>query len=448
MPLIKGKSDKSRETNIKTELAANPKMNPKQAVAIAYATQRKAESEDDQPYDLTLDEDTQESARNYDINGWAEIKGNPISKVGVFPYIGAQISPDLEPDKIYQVYRPEEELMNQETIDSFKLVPWTDEHEMLGNDDDNLTPAEKKGIHGVIGEDVYYDAPYLKANLKVFSKKLSNLIDKGKRELSIGYRCLYDIVSGVYKGQRYDAIQRQIRGNHLASVDEGRSGHDVAVLDHFKFTFDTKELQMPRMKDEEMREEETAKAEEMTLEKCIARIEELESKLMKMGANDEEDPKTKKDAEASDEESEWNEETDEADPAMFVTKAKLNEDEDPDAETEEEKEKKKKEAKGDMEKPKDKSMDSMKDIFRQIARRDALASRLSKVVGTFDHSQKTLSEVALYGVKKLGLQCRKGHEESVLSGYLAGHKPSNITVTAQDSRTSYSQIDAYIAGDK
>ena len=114
MPLIKGKSDKSRETNIKTELAANPKMNPKQAVAIAYATQRKAESEDDQPYDLTLDEDTQESARNYDINGWAEIKGNPISKVGVFPYIGAQISPDLEPDKIYQVYRPEEELMNQE----------------------------------------------------------------------------------------------------------------------------------------------------------------------------------------------------------------------------------------------------------------------------------------------------------------------------------------------
>ena len=454
MPLIKGKSDKSRSENIAELIKSG--YDPKQAEAIAYSTQRKAEEDsNDQlegaPYDLTIDETEEtESNREYDINGWAEIKGNPISKVGVFPYMGAQISPELEPDRIYQVYRPEEELMNQETIDSFKLVPWTDEHTMLGNDDDPaLTPAEKKGIHGVIGEDVYFEAPYLKANLKVFSNKLANLIDEGKKELSIGYRCLYDIVSGVWKGQKYDAIQRQIRGNHIASVQEGRSGHDVAVLDHFKFTFDTKELlKMPRMKDEsEMREEETAKDEEMTLERCFEMIKALESKLESMGGRDEEDPETKKDAEMGDDMGEeWNEETDEADPAMFVTKAKLNEDET--AEEEEKKEESKKEAKGDMEKPKDKGMDSMKAIFKQIAQRDALATRLSKVVGTFDHSHKTLSEVAIYGVKKLGLTCKRGQEEAVLQGYFAGYKPSTVRSHVQDSGQNFNQIDKYLAGDQ
>lgn len=457
MPLIKGKSDKSRSENIAELIKSG--YDPKQAEAIAYSTQRKAEEDsNDQlegaPYDLTIDKDT-DTAREYDINGWAEIKGNPISKVGVFPYMGAQISPDLEPDKIYQVYRPEEELMNPETIDSFKLVPWTDEHTMLGGDGDpNVTPAEKKGIHGVIGEDVYYDAPYLKANLKVFSNKLANLIDEGKKELSIGYRCLYDIVSGVWKGQKYDAIQRQIRGNHIASVQEGRSGHDVAVLDHFKITFDTKELlKMPRMKDEsEMREEETAKDEEMSLEECYKMIKELKSKLESMEMRDEEDPETKKDAEMGDN---YEDETDEADPAMFVTKAKLNEnktveDEDEDEDTEErvEKEERKKEAKGDMEKPKDKSMDSMKSIIKQIAHRDALATRLSKVIGTFDHSHKTLSEVAQYGVKKLGLTCKRGQEEAVLQGYFAGYKPSTVRAHVQDSGRTYNQIDKYLAGDQ
>lgn len=40
MPLMKSTSKKARESNIKTEIAAGKP--PKQAVAIAYATQRAA----------------------------------------------------------------------------------------------------------------------------------------------------------------------------------------------------------------------------------------------------------------------------------------------------------------------------------------------------------------------------------------------------------------------
>lgn len=430
MPLIHGKSDQSRSKNIQELIESG--YDPSQAAAIAYSTQRKAKDS--------------ESSRTTDINEFIEIKDNPISKVGVFPYLGSQISPDLEPDKIYQVYRPEEELNNPEAIDSFKLIPWTDEHAMLGSPESGLTPAEQKGVHGVIGENVHFEDGYLKANLKVFSNKLAELIDAGKKELSIGYRCLYEVASGVFKGQKYDAIQRQIRGNHLALVDEGRSGRDVAVLDHFKFTFDAKGIVMP---DINKIEEGEGKDEEISLESLAAMVKALAEKVDAMGVKDEENPElSKKSAEEGDEEIEifkkdddWNEEEDEADPAMFVTKARLNEDADEDGDTKKED--------GDQEKPKDKGMDSnIRSILRQISQRDILAKKLSQHIGTFDHADKTLSEVAQYGVKKLGLNCKRGHEQSVLAGYLAGAKPSSVS-HAQDSRAAASScIDNYLSGGK
>jgi len=171
------------------------------------------------------------SARVEDFNGWFEVKGNPLSKVGIFPYSGAQIgAPD--PDKIYKVYRPEEELADPDAINSFKLVPFVDEHHMLGPEEMGYTPAEKKGVAGVIGEDVYFEAPFLRGNIKVFSQGLAQKIKNGKIELSCGYRCKYDFTPGTWQGQSYDAVQRGLRGNHLALVDEGRMGSEVAVLDH------------------------------------------------------------------------------------------------------------------------------------------------------------------------------------------------------------------------
>ena len=289
MPLKSGKSQSTISSNIAELIRAGHPRN--QAAAIAYKEAGESKDAEINPNNYTEgnpeDDDQDQSARIYDTNGWAEVKDNPISKVGVFPYSGSQISPDLEPDKIYKVYRPEEELNNPETINSFKLVPWTDEHAMLGSED-GMQPAEKKGVHGVTGEDVYFDDGYLKANLKVFSNKLAQLIDSGKKELSIGYRCLYDNSPGVYNGESYDFVQRNIRGNHLALVEEGRSGHDVAVLD--KFTFDTKGLIMPEMKEKEkeMEKESKDEGETMTLEECAKAIRELKE-MMSRSMKDEEE---------------------------------------------------------------------------------------------------------------------------------------------------------------
>lgn len=459
MPLIQGKSDNSRSKNIAELIKAGH--DPKQAAAIAYKTQRENEDEEinqnSYTTGMTEDDDQDQSAHIYDLNGWAEIKDNPISKVGVFPYSGSQISPDLEPDKIYKVYRPEEELSDPETIKSFKLLPWTDDHAMLGSEKDGFLPAEKKGVHGVIGEDVYYDNGYLKANLKIFSNKLKELIDNGKKELSIGYRCLYDKSSGVYNGESYDFVQRKIRGNHLASVEEGRSGHDVAVLDHFKFTFDSKRL---IMSDNEMKENKEEKAKDegevMSLEECSKAIREIMQMMKDSNESSKEMSKeAAEEGDAKDEEGQYK---------KFLNKAKV-EDEDNDDEDKENlsKDEDEKKPDGDTEKPA--GMDAKlknltreineikttntKNLFIEISRRNALAEKLSNHIGTFDHSDKTFSEVAKYGIKKLGLKCKSGHEESVLEGYLMGARlNSPVAGYAKDSQVESSCIDAYLNGGK
>ena len=391
MPLKSGSSSKVISENIAELIKSGYPQ--KQAEAIAYSNSRKTGKDSN-------------TSREYDANGWAEIKDNPISKVGVFEYMGAQISPELEPDQMYKVYRPEEELKDQECIDSFKLLPWTDDHAMLG---DGQMAAEKKGIHGVVGEDVHYEDGYLKANLKIFSEKLAGLIESGKKELSIGYRCLYELTKGVYNGERYDAIQRKIRGNHLALVDEGRAGSDVAVLDHFKFTFDSRSLIMPKKK---VDEEKKAEDEGMTLESLAKKVEELCEKMEAMSEKKASDVK----------------------PDDFIERANLDE---------EEKEKKAE----DEDEEKKEGMDT-KALLIEISKRDDLASKLSNFVGAFDHKAKTLFEVAKYGIKKLGLSCKPGHEESVLSGYLAGRKLGVVVNTQDSKKPASSQIDAYLNGDK
>lgn len=164
-------------------------------------------------------------------NGFWRIENNPISQVGVFPYLGKNISDKLEPNKIYFVYRSAEELFAPETLESFNStpLPLVDEHEMLG---DGATPAENKGIHGVISN-VRQDGKLLVGDISIYSETMKDEINRGKKDLSMGYYCEYDLEEGDYEGQHYDAVQRNLRGNHVALVDQGRCGHSVRVYDHF-----------------------------------------------------------------------------------------------------------------------------------------------------------------------------------------------------------------------
>lgn len=167
-------------------------------------------------------------AKKVDDNGWWIIKDNPLSKVGIYPYLGKQIDDSLEPNKVYRVFRPAEELLNKETVKSFNLVPLVNDHEMLGKD---FSPAEKKGIDGIIYNPRVAHENMLIGNIKIYSEKMMKDIKNGKKELSMGYTCTYDLTPGDWDGQHYDVVQRNLRGNHVALVDRGRMGSDVRVYD-------------------------------------------------------------------------------------------------------------------------------------------------------------------------------------------------------------------------
>lgn len=421
MPLHEGKSEKVISENI-AELIRSGR-SKEQAAAIAYSESRKSK-------------DSAESKREFDPNGFYEIKDNPLSKVGVFPYSGKTVGGD--PDKIYNVYRPEEELSRQDTLESFKLLPWVDDHPsvLLGDAEVGLTPAEKKGIHGVIGEEIYFKDGILYGNIKVFSDTLKNLIDSGKKQLSVGYRCIYELTSGVWNGVAYDAIQRNILGNHVALVEAGRMGKEVAVLDS-RYTFDsieiTKEQEMP----EETKKDETKK--DGMDARLAAVLDWAEARMAKDAAEEE---KKKEDGESAKDDDktlpgEPEEKEGTADGKVTPGVKGLDEKKDEEGMDEE------KEEKEDKKEGMDNAF-NFKTFAKEVANRDALAKKLSNHVGAFEFSAMDSQEVAEYGVKKLGIACSKGTEKSALEGFFKAK--TNDVAFALDSKASTNKgLDTFLA---
>lgn len=175
--------------------------------------------------------------KSIDTNGFWLIKKNPISKVGIFPYLGRSISDECEPDKIYYVYRSADTLAKSVDTWDNPPKPFINDHEMLG---EGFSKIDDRPVQGVIHNPVFEDDT-LYADISVYSESLKDKIENGKKELSLGYFCKYRKEKGIYKGQAYDYVQEDMVGNHIALVDNGRCGSDVRVFDH-KCTMDSLDL--------------------------------------------------------------------------------------------------------------------------------------------------------------------------------------------------------------
>lgn len=361
-----------------------------------------------------------DSARTVDGNGYVTVEGNPISKEGVYDYLGSEIPGYTgNPNDIVKVYRPGVELAKQETIDSFKLMPFIDDHTWLG--DEGTDPGELP-LSGMTGEQVYWDPPYLRANIRWFSNDMKDAIDSGKRELSPGYK--YDVYHqpGVFEGQPYSYVQTNLRGNHLANVETGRTGKDVAVMD-------------------------AAPEKKMTLEEIIAAIGKMDDvqRAALCAAIKAQTPETDP-AITDDEEPNPGATVDEdveTDPAKPNPGALAT-----DAEAEDEEGKATEEGKGmdavikrlnALEKEnkalKANAMDTGA-IMKAIGERNALAQRVSVHTGAFACDSMTTLDVAKYGIDKLGLKgVVKGQEIATLSGYLSAldKAPEKTVAFGQDS---------------
>lgn len=158
--------------------------------------------------------------------GYLVCKEVPIARTGTQEYRGMEFGGE-NPEKIYVVKRPEEEVFSKAALASFEGKPVADEHPSEDVTPENIGRYIKGTCRDVRrGEGALSDCVI--ADLIIYDKDLIQKIENGKRDISCGYDCLWD----PEDDDTY--VQREIRGNHVAVVEKGRAGHKVSIRDSRK----------------------------------------------------------------------------------------------------------------------------------------------------------------------------------------------------------------------
>lgn len=141
---------------------------------------------------------------------------NPIlTRVGIFEYHNAD-------GTVRRELRLPEEVFAAESLASYKGKPVILTHEAGLVNTDNV---QQEHIGTVLSEGVQ-DGENVRAQIVIHD---AESLDYGLRELSLGYTQTPDETPGVWNGQPYDAIQRNIQINHLALVEKARAGEQARL---------------------------------------------------------------------------------------------------------------------------------------------------------------------------------------------------------------------------
>lgn len=169
------------------------------------------------------------SVRRYDADGRLHVDWANISKANICPYYGREI-PDserlgLDPDRIYKLLRDPDEL--EKSVPTWNNLPLLSQHAPTSADE-----PQKDLTVGSTGTDAEFKAPFLRNSLVIWdAEAIAGVEMDEQKELSCGYRYVADMTPGEYNGEKYDGVMREIKGNHVALVTEGRAGPDVVVGD-------------------------------------------------------------------------------------------------------------------------------------------------------------------------------------------------------------------------
>jgi hypothetical protein len=152
------------------------------------------------------------------------------TRTGVFIYTG----PDGQP---FKELRPPKEVFDEESRNSLAMKPITNGHP--------FELVTSKNSHkfqvGSVGEKIDIEENrFLSVMAALTDDSVISDVDNGKVEVSCGYTNELDMSPGWWddekqeinqegRGEKFDAIQRNIRYNHVAVVKRGRAGSDVRL---------------------------------------------------------------------------------------------------------------------------------------------------------------------------------------------------------------------------
>jgi uncharacterized protein len=184
---------------------------------------------------LTLDFDDAAEARIVD-GGY--LRAMPkIARTGIQLYHGKECGrPDLE--KV-RVYRPQDAVFSPDAVKSYTHLPVTLEHPGMPVSAANW----KKHAVGETGDEVLRDGNTVRVPMMLRDAAAIKAVKEGKNQISVGYSCDLEWVDGVTpEGDRYDAVQTNIQGNHVAIVSTARGGPELKFGDKGDSAMDLKTI--------------------------------------------------------------------------------------------------------------------------------------------------------------------------------------------------------------
>lgn len=145
-----------------------------------------------------------------------------VTNTGIFNYL-------MKDGTILRELRDNDEVFNEESLNSLKNIPLTD-----GHPPETITSENAKKYQvGFTGSDVRQNGHAVSIDLTFTDKNMIEKIESGeKRALSCGYEAKldYSVAGQYYFGNNMvDAMQKHIRYNHVAAVENGRAG-DLAKI--------------------------------------------------------------------------------------------------------------------------------------------------------------------------------------------------------------------------
>lgn len=139
-----------------------------------------------------------------------------VTSVGIFEYMN-------EDGSVRRELRLPENVFDPASLASYKGKPV-----ILTHDAGVVTKKNVDREHiGTILTEGYQDGSDVRCEIVVHST--DEMKHSGLRELSLGYSLDLDETPGTWEGQPYDAIQKNIRINHLALVDKARAGEQARL---------------------------------------------------------------------------------------------------------------------------------------------------------------------------------------------------------------------------
>ncbi|BBO74408.1 hypothetical protein DSCW_18250 [Desulfosarcina widdelii] len=217
-----------------------------------------------------------------------------VTRSGVFDYHD-------DDGKLTRELRPPEAVFADESLATLAMQPIT----FLHPKEKLVTTENIRGLQvGVTGENITHDGEVVKCRVKITDKAViqyaRDMHARGEGvELSCGYDADVEPIAGEHKTEgHYDAVQKNIRYNHVAIVAKGRAGEKVKLkLDQKEeipmFTFIRKALKLDGFTMDAI-EAEVPKEAQSVLSRLSAKLDEAvdvikaqAAKLVDMGKKNE-----------------------------------------------------------------------------------------------------------------------------------------------------------------